>query len=144
MRLSQASVGLLAVMAICLCLAPGSWAQARQARKKTVPKAKAAAQAAKPAAQAEPAPAPAAGKAELASKRDPFAPLINDKKDTAMLHLPPGKAGLVVATVHVDGTVRSSSGMIASGFQSGRIASILSGKVIGFTTAMWRRLGWTE
>jgi len=30
-----------------------------------------------------------------------------------MLRLPPGKAGLVVATVRVDGTVRSQAGMIA-------------------------------
>src|SRR5271166_6525169 len=113
MRLSRESGGLLAVMAMCLCFASGGWAQVKQPRKKTAPKAKAVTRAAKPAAQAEPAPAPAAGKTELANKRDPFAPLINDKKDTAMQHLPPGKAGLVVATVHVDGTVRSSTGMIA-------------------------------
>ena len=30
-----------------------------------------------------------------------------------MGHLPPGKAGLVIATVHVDGTVKAPSGMIA-------------------------------
>jgi hypothetical protein len=65
-----------------------------------------------------PAPAPAgdaagpdATKTEMTGKRDPFAPLINDKKDT--VHLPPGKAGLVIATVHVDGAVRSGTAMIA-------------------------------
>jgi hypothetical protein len=69
--------------------------------------------------EASPAPAPgadAAGgtdatKTEMVGKRDPFAPLINDKKDT--VHLPPGKAGLVIATVRVDGAVRSGSSMIA-------------------------------
>ena len=30
-----------------------------------------------------------------------------------MEHLPPGKAGLVITTVRVDGTVRSPEGMIA-------------------------------
>jgi hypothetical protein len=69
--------------------------------------------------EASSAPGPAADaatgtdatKTEIVGKRDPFAPLINDKKDT--VHLPPGKAGLVIATVHVDGAVRSGSAMIA-------------------------------
>ena len=69
--------------------------------------------------EASSAPAPAADaaagtdatKTEMVGKRDPFAPLINDKKDT--VHLPPGKAGLVIATVRVDGAVRSGSSMIA-------------------------------
>ena len=45
-------------------------------------------------------------------KRDPFNPLISEKKDNAAAHLPPGKAGLVVSTVRVDGTVRSGDGMM--------------------------------
>jgi hypothetical protein len=51
---------------------------------------------------------------EAAGKRDPFEPLINQHKDAgAGIHLPPGKAGLVVATVRVDGAVHSQGGMIA-------------------------------
>jgi hypothetical protein len=60
---------------------------------------------------AEGAAGPDATKTEMVGKRDPFAALINDKKDT--VHLPPGKAGLVIATVRVDGAVRSGTSMIA-------------------------------
>jgi hypothetical protein len=63
------------------------------------------------AAPSDEAAGPDATKTEMVGKRDPFAPLINDKKDT--VHLPPGKAGLVIATVHVDGAVRSGNAMIA-------------------------------
>jgi len=48
----------------------------------------------------------------VAGKRDPFAPLVNDKKPSGP-PLPPGKAGLVIATVHVDGTVKAANGMLA-------------------------------
>jgi hypothetical protein len=48
------------------------------------------------------------------ARRDPFLPLINDRKEGGGPdHLPPGKAGLVITTVRVDGTVRSEEGMIA-------------------------------
>ncbi|MGA7960867.1 MAG: hypothetical protein WCA33_04145, partial [Candidatus Acidiferrales bacterium] len=75
---------------------------------------------AKAAAAAAPAAAPAAdagagaAKPEIteAGKRDPFVPLVNEHK-TSGPPLPPGKAGLVVATVHVDGTVSSPNGMLA-------------------------------
>jgi hypothetical protein len=83
------------------------------------PKAGGATAAAKP-TQAKPADASAApggeqaATSETAGKRDPFSPLVNTKKDAnAGVHLPPGKAGLVIATVRVDGTVRSGAGMIA-------------------------------
>jgi len=82
--------------------------------------AKAAAKAAAPtpapavaAAPAAAAEAPESDKTEVANKRDPFVPLINDKKENAGQHLPPGKAGLVISTVRVDGAVRSGNGMIA-------------------------------
>jgi Tfp pilus assembly protein PilP len=55
--------------------------------------------------------APEEKKIEMEGKRDPFVPLLNTEKST--LHLPPGKAGLVISTVHVDGAVRSQGGMIA-------------------------------
>jgi hypothetical protein len=49
----------------------------------------------------------------VTAKRDPFNPLITERKDSAAAaHLPPGKAGLVVSTVRVDGTVRSGDGMM--------------------------------
>ena len=41
-----------------------------------------------------------------------FLPLVNENKPSGP-PLPPGKAGLVVATVRVDGTVRSPEGMLA-------------------------------
>jgi len=68
-------------------------------------------QASTAAAPSDGAAGPDATKTEMVGKRDPFAPLINDKKDT--VHLPPGKAGLVIATVRVDGAVRSGTSMIA-------------------------------
>jgi Tfp pilus assembly protein PilP len=114
MRLAKASANLLVVLAMSLCLIPGSRAQAKPAKKKMAPKAKVAAPA-KPAAEAAPASAeaPAVEKVDTANKRDPFVPLVTDKKDVGALHLPPGKAGLVIATVRVSGTVQASGGMIA-------------------------------
>jgi hypothetical protein len=137
MTLANTSSKLLAVLAISLSMAAGGWAQANpdkkpapamamkatsankaaapQAHKAHKPKAAVAAKAAASAsseAGAAPAEAPAGDKIEAVGKRDPFAALINDKKDTGQ-HLPPGKAGLVIATVRVDGAVRSGNSMIA-------------------------------
>ena len=115
MKLVKTHAKLLALLVMSLCFVAGGWAQTTPA-KKPAPVAKKAkpAKAACKAARLE-APAPdAAGadaKSVTAGKRDPFAPLINDKKDT--VHLPPGKAGLVIATVRVDGAVRGAGGMIA-------------------------------
>jgi hypothetical protein len=50
---------------------------------------------------------------ESASRRDPFIPLVSQDKGGGAGNLPPGKAGLVVGTVRVDGTVRSQGSMIA-------------------------------
>jgi Pilus assembly protein, PilP len=51
----------------------------------------------------------------VASRRDPFTPLIDAPRPGGGSgdHLPPGKAGLVIATVRIDGTVKSGNGMIA-------------------------------
>lgn len=58
--------------------------------------------------------APVDDKAEpLMSRRDPFEPLVNVAQAGGAAHLPPGKSGLVIATVRVDGTVKSANGMIA-------------------------------
>jgi Pilus assembly protein, PilP len=47
------------------------------------------------------------------ARRDPFVSLVNVQKEGGGPNLPPGKAGLVVATVRVDGTVRSGDELIA-------------------------------
>jgi hypothetical protein len=122
MNMANTSAKLLAVMALALPLATGAWAQdaPAMAMKAQSPKPAKPHRAAKAAQHGKTAPAPAAGegaqapgdKIEAVGKRDPFAPLINDKKDTGQ-HLPPGKAGLVIATVRVDGAVRSGNAMIA-------------------------------
>jgi Tfp pilus assembly protein PilP len=136
MKLANTSAKLLAVLVVSLGLAAAAWTQApppppaqasNPAKKpamkahpakpaKAMPKAKAAPKAnpeATPAPAAAEAPtAPGGDKIEAVGKRDPFAPLINEKKDSGQ-HLPPGKAGLVIATVRVDGAVRSGSSMIA-------------------------------
>lgn len=123
MKLAKTTAKLIAVLAAAICFVPGVWAQANPAPK-TTKKPKAA----RHSAPVKPAPAgaptdqaartPAAPAAEdksgTAGKRDPFMPLISEKKDSAgMEHLPPGKAGLVIASVRVDGTVKSPGGMIA-------------------------------
>jgi hypothetical protein len=124
MTLAKTSARMLAVLAMSLCLVSWAGAQDKPANKaaqakpakKAAGKGKAAAAKAAPAATApQPnagAPPDAAKVEPVVAKRDPFEPLVNDKQPT---HgpLPPGKAGLIIASVHVDGTVRMASGMIA-------------------------------
>jgi hypothetical protein len=121
MKLAKTFLRLLAVGAVLACAVPGAGAQTKPASKPAT-KAKTATTSAKSSKpQAAPgtpaaagASAPAITADSISNKRDPFAPLINDKKETSgPEHLPPGKAGLVVATVRVDGTVKSPSGMLA-------------------------------
>jgi len=118
----------LAALAFALSLGSTVGAQSQPAQK-PAPKAKAAksskaaksATTATPAAgSAAPAPAesantPAADKSEpIVAKRDPFVPLVSEQKaEAAAEHLPPGKAGLVIASVRVDGAVKAPNGMIA-------------------------------
>jgi Tfp pilus assembly protein PilP len=68
---------------------------------------------AKPVAQAAPKPVAPAAKGP---RRDPFNPLLNTdagKGGGSPQRLPPGKAGLMVGTLHIDGLVRGPNGMIA-------------------------------
>jgi len=60
------------------------------------------------------APAPAESEAK-ASRRDPFESLTSRQEaaNRAGANLPPGKAGLQVATLRLDGIVRAPNGMIA-------------------------------
>jgi Tfp pilus assembly protein PilP len=114
MRLATVG-GSVVVTVMGLCFVPGGWAQQATPAKGAKMAAKAAlpVQAPTPAPAAAPEP-DAAENAGVVNKRDPFAALINNKKEeNAGMHLPPGKAGLVIATVRVDGTVRSGAGMIA-------------------------------
>jgi len=64
----------------------------------------------KPAAKKEAVSSPA-----VAARRDPFLPLISREATgkTIPENLPPGPGGLVISTLHIDGIVRSPSGMIA-------------------------------
>jgi Tfp pilus assembly protein PilP len=124
------------IVGILLAAAPGLMAQtspaggaqshppAKAASKPKTPKSKPAATTAKPkaassaastkAAPAASADASASGEGEKGSRRDPFESLVNRQKDqNAGKNLPPGKAGLQVSTLRLDGIVRSSAGMIA-------------------------------
>jgi len=66
------------------------------------------------AASADASGAQGSGDADKGSRRDPFESLVNRQKDqNAGKNLPPGKAGLQVSTLRLDGIVRSSAGMIA-------------------------------
>jgi Tfp pilus assembly protein PilP len=124
------------LIAITLFAAPGMRAQTAPASatvSKPADKPAAQAPATKPAAQtaAKPAgkkhaktPAPVArtvsDKKPVASehkisRRDPFESLIGRKQaqDALAKNLPPGKAGLQVGTLRLDGIVKSANGMIA-------------------------------
>lgn len=125
----------LTALALTLGFIPGTHAQQEPQAQK--PPAKVAnstkpAEAAKPAAKlskaakpakahkgvvatSAPGAAPAAEITEpIVSRRDPFTPLVSVHTGGGPAeHLPPGKAGLVVATVRIDGAVKSPNGMIA-------------------------------
>jgi Tfp pilus assembly protein PilP len=100
--------------------APAAAKPAAQASPKPAPKA-----AAKPAGK-KPAKTPAPAVRAVSSKkpaeseqkiarRDPFESLIGRKQaqDALAKNLPPGKAGLQVGTLRLDGVVKSANGMIA-------------------------------
>lgn len=126
MTLAKTSARMLAVLAMSVCLVSWAGAQDKPANKAAAqdkPAKKAAGKgkkaAGKAAAPAATAPQPNAGAAPdvpklepVVAKRDPFEPLVNEKQ-AAHGPLPPGKAGLIIASVHVDGTVKMPSGMIA-------------------------------
>jgi Tfp pilus assembly protein PilP len=116
MRLPKAFNLLLTALALSLCLVPATWAQAQTQQaspaKKSAHKAKARAAAAPKAAPDANAAAPNPALVKVA-ERDPFVPLVNEHKPGGGAPLPPGKAGLVVATIRVDGAVRSPNGMFA-------------------------------
>jgi hypothetical protein len=101
-------------------MAPGSTA-ARPMKSPMAPKTaavrpvhKIVPQASQPGVTASPDQAPATSPADAAvGKRDPFVSLVNDRKESGGPALPAGVPGLVVATVRVDGTVKSGNELIA-------------------------------
>lgn len=111
MKSTNISGNLLTLLAASLLIVPVAAAQAGKPLKKHAHKARAAAHAPEnPAAS----PGPSAGNSEPSARRDPFVPLINlSTKGGGELHLPPGKAGLVISSVRVDGAVSLPDGMIA-------------------------------
>ena len=120
MKRTHTTLAMLSLVGLSLAAVPAVEAQAASApaaapatapAKKSPGHKKAAAG---KAAAAAPADQAAAGTKTLTAtgRRDPFLPLVNDTKPGGP-PLPPGKAGLVVATVHIDGTVRSPEGMLA-------------------------------
>jgi Tfp pilus assembly protein PilP len=63
---------------------------------------------------ATPGAAPSAAESEVkAARRDPFESLVNRSQGKGAPNLPPGKAGLQVSTLRLDGIVRAPNGMIA-------------------------------
>jgi Tfp pilus assembly protein PilP len=93
-------------------VAPPAAKPSQQVQKITAkPKAKSSARKPVEAAARPSAPTPSEG--EKLARRDPFESLVNRNKDNGAKNLPPGKAGLQVSTLRLDGIVRSSNGMIA-------------------------------
>ena len=90
-------------------------AKASQQAQKTSAKPKAKSSARKPVeTSARPASGQTPSEGEKLARRDPFESLVNRSKDNgAGKNLPPGKAGLQISTLRLDGIVRSSNGMIA-------------------------------
>lgn len=122
MNFAKSCAKLIGVLVISAGLGAGVWAQNTTAKKPARKHAQKAQAAAKASPAAAPAKAPAASAPDASAgadktitaegKRDPFVSLINVSTGKGA-NLPPGKAGLVIATVHVDGTVQSQGGMIA-------------------------------
>jgi hypothetical protein len=86
------------------------------ASKKAAPRkgpAKSAAKAVEKSASPEGAPKAAAESELRAARRDPFESLVSHGTGKAAPNLPPGKAGLQVSTLRLDGIVRAPNGMIA-------------------------------
>lgn len=99
---------------------PAATIPAKQAVKAASKKPARGKGAAKPAAKAAEQPAgpetapPAAAESEVkAARRDPFESLVSHGTGKAAPNLPPGKAGLQVSTLRLDGIVRAPNGMIA-------------------------------
>jgi hypothetical protein len=102
MRLGKVAGKVLAATAFAAMLIPAAGAQTHSKRK---------------ASKETPAQAPPEGagtKPAGVLRRDPFEPLVGiTKEGGGPNNLPPGKAGLVIGSTRVDGTVKSPEGMLA-------------------------------
>jgi Tfp pilus assembly protein PilP len=113
-----AGVGAKAAPAPAVAQAPAPPAKAAgksSAKSGGKPAAKKAAKAEAPAAAApggDAAQAPADAEGKFA-RRDPFESLLSRQQNGGAKNLPPGKAGLQVSTLRLDGIVRAPNGMIA-------------------------------
>jgi Tfp pilus assembly protein PilP len=112
-------IGVLLSAVVCGAQTQTAPAPAKPAGK-TAPKATKSAKTTKTAkankaASTTPAPAKSAEPEQKVSRRDPFESLVGREKAQAELakNLPPGKAGLQVATLRLDGIVKAPNGMIA-------------------------------
>lgn len=96
---------------------PAATAPAKQAVKaapsRRKGRAESAAKAVEQPAGSEGAPKAAAESELRAARRDPFESLVSHGTGKAAPNLPPGKAGLQVSTLRLDGIVRAPNGMIA-------------------------------
>ena len=105
-------ITLLLGLALCAAVSlPAQTAPAKPSAKPAVKTAKAAAK--KP--TAAPAPAATAETEAKVARRDPFESLTSRQEQASKTaaNLPPGKAGLQVSTLRLDGIVRAPNGMIA-------------------------------
>ncbi len=111
------------ILAIFLAAAPGLFGQAKPAPAAPAPHKAAGKSGRKPAAKKAAAPAaeaPSGDGAQASSeaegkyaRRDPFESLLSRQQTGSGKNLPPGKAGLQVSTLRLDGIVRAPNGMIA-------------------------------
>jgi Tfp pilus assembly protein PilP len=120
MTWTNPSKRLLLLVAALLWIIPAAQGQGKPAATRQAAPAKAPGKAKAPRREAKkPAAVTAAtpGAVPVAAvehRRDPFQALLTKAKGGLPEHLPPGKAGLVIATLRVDGVVRSANGMIAA------------------------------
>ena len=112
MRAQTAPAATPAKAGVVAKLAPAAAASAKAAPAKNAAKktAKAPVPAARPVAIKK-----AVESEQKIARRDPFESLVGRKQaqDALAKNLPPGKAGLQVGTLHLDGIVKSANGMIA-------------------------------
>jgi len=117
MRIAKSTTALLVLVALPFGVVSSLSAQAKQPAKGTQAGKQPAAKAlgASKAAAQVPVPSGLDKSAKTVARRDPFEPLISKLRPGAEIpeRLPPGKAGLVISTLRIDGVVRGPNGMIA-------------------------------
>src|SRR4029077_14533135 len=117
MKLAKSSTTVWAALALSFTLSSAAGAQSAPAKnasgKAKAASSKGATSATAPSSGADPsAPAPAVKSEAVTAKRDPFQPLVSNTKPSQR-PLARDNDGLIIATVHVDGTVKSPSGRMA-------------------------------